>query len=71
MPRFERQFSKPDNLQTFNIDEMTLISIFFSILLALLIIGTIVVIIFDNGDSSKKIAWLLIITILPIVGPLL
>lgn len=50
---------------------MTIISIFFSILLVLLIIGTIVVIIFDNGDSSKKIAWLLIITILPIVGLLL
>lgn len=33
---------------------MTIISISFSILLALLIIGTIVVIIFDNGDSSKK-----------------
>lgn len=40
-------------------------------LLALLIIGTVIVIIFDNGDSSKKIAWLLIITLLPIVGLLL
>lgn len=46
-------------------------SIIFSILLALLITGTIIVIIFDNGDSAKKIAWLLIITILPIVGLLL
>ena len=50
---------------------MSLMSIVFSVLLALLITGTIIVIIFDNGDSAKKIAWLLIITILPIVGLLL
>ena len=36
---------------------MSLMSIVFSVLLALLITGTIIVIIFDNGDSAKKIAW--------------
>ena len=40
-------------------------------MLIFLIIGTIIVIIFDSGDSATKIAWLLIITILPIIGLLL
>lgn len=45
----------------------TLITIF----LILLIIGSILIIIFDSGDSGRKIAWILIIAVLPIVGLLL
>lgn len=41
------------------------------ILLALLITGAILIIIFDNGNSGTKIAWLLVITVLPVVGLLL
>ncbi|MGN1231962.1 MAG: cardiolipin synthase [Candidatus Cryptobacteroides sp.] len=37
----------------------------------LVTLGTVIVIIFDDGDSAKKIAWILVITILPIVGLLL
>lgn len=50
---------------------MSILSEIFSVCLVLLVIGTIIVIIFDDGDSSKKIAWLLIITILPVIGLLL
>ena len=50
---------------------MTVLSAIFSIFLVLMIIGTIIVIIFDDGDSSKKIAWLLIIDLLPIIGLIL
>ena len=39
-----------------------------SILLFLLFLGVILIIIFDDGDSGKKIAWLLLITVLPVVG---
>ncbi len=46
---------------------MTILSYIFSVFLALLIIGTIIIIIFDDGDSAKKIAWLLVITVLPVV----
>ncbi|MCR5519069.1 MAG: cardiolipin synthase [Bacteroidales bacterium] len=38
------------------------------ILFALLFVGVAAVIIFDNGDSGTKLAWLLAITLLPIVG---
>ena len=50
---------------------MAIVSAIFSVMLIFLIIGTIIVIIFDSGDSATKIAWLLIITILPIIGLLL
>lgn len=50
---------------------MAIVSEIFSLMLLFLIIGTIIVIIFDNGDSAKKIAWILVITILPIIGLLL
>ena len=40
-------------------------------LFVLIVLGTVIVIIFDDGDSSKKIAWIMVITILPIVGLLL
>jgi len=43
----------------------------FTFLLVLLIIGTMLIIIFDDGDSGKKIAWILTISILPIIGLLL
>lgn len=39
--------------------------------LLLLIIGTILIIIFDNGDSGRKIAWMLIIAVIPAFGLLL
>lgn len=39
-----------------------------SVLVLLLIIGIFVVIVLDNGDSGRKMAWLLIITVLPVVG---
>lgn len=42
---------------------MAIVSEIFSLMLLFLIIGTIIVIIFDNGDSAKKIAWILVITI--------
>ena len=50
---------------------MAIVSAIFSLMLLFLVIGTIIVIIFDNGDSAKKIAWILVITILPIIGLLL
>ena len=41
------------------------------ILFGLLFVGVATVIIFDNGDSGTKLAWLLTITLLPLVGILL
>lgn len=41
------------------------------ILFGLLFLGVAAVIIFDNGDSGTKMAWLLTITLLPLVGILL
>lgn len=41
---------------------------FLSVLLVLLIIGIVVIIVSEKGDSGRKIAWLLIITLLPVVG---
>lgn len=46
-------------------------NIILSVLLGLLVIGTAIIIIFDNGDSGTKLAWLLTITILPVVGIIL
>ncbi len=40
----------------------------FSVLLALLVLGTLLVILDSNADSEKKIAWILVIAIIPIVG---
>ena len=42
-----------------------------SIVLAVLIIGVVIVIMFDDGDSGRKMAWLLVIALLPVVGLLL
>ena len=39
-----------------------------SILFALLLVGTVFVIIYDNGDSGRKLAWLLVIALLPVLG---
>ena len=50
---------------------MTILTGIFTTIIVLLIIGTFTVIIFDDGDSTKKIAWILIITILPVIGLLL
>lgn len=50
---------------------MQVLSIIFSTILVLIIIGTVTVIIFDDGDSAKKIAWLLVIILLPVIGILL
>ena len=40
----------------------------FSILYILLIVGTILIILTDNQDSGRKISWILVIGLLPIVG---
>ena len=42
-----------------------------SILFILLIAGSVLVIVSDKGDSGRKIAWLLIITVLPVIGIIL
>jgi cardiolipin synthase A/B len=39
-----------------------------TVLYALLIVGVVTVILFDNGDSGRKFAWLLIIAVLPVIG---
>jgi len=41
------------------------------ILFALLLVGTVLVIISDVGDSGRKLAWLLVIAVVPVVGLLL
>lgn len=46
-------------------------NIILTILLSLLVAGVAIVIIFDNGDSGTKLAWLLAITILPVIGIIL
>lgn len=45
--------------------------IILDVLLAILVVGVIVIIIADTGDSGRKIAWLLVITLLPVVGAVL
>lgn len=42
-----------------------------SVILLLLILGAVLVILNDNQDSGRKIAWILIIGILPVIGLLL
>lgn len=48
-----------------------LFSIFFTGFFILLITGVILVILNDNQDSGRKMAWILIISILPVIGLLL
>jgi cardiolipin synthase len=48
-----------------------ILNILITTLLVLLIIGAAGVIIFDDGDSGRKLSWLLIIAIFPVVGILL
>ena len=50
---------------------MQWLSVILYTLFVLIVLGTVIVIIFDDGDSSKKIAWILVITILAVVGLLL
>lgn len=47
---------------------VSLMNIFLSILYVLLIAGILLTIIFDNGDSGKKIAWILVVSVLPVAG---
>lgn len=47
------------------------ISIIFSLVFVLLLVGAVLVILNDNQDSGRKVAWLLIIGILPVIGLLL
>ena len=47
------------------------ISLISSIFFAFLLIGAVLVILNDNQDSGRKIAWILIIGILPVIGLLL
>ena len=44
------------------------LSIIASVFFLLLIVGAILVILNDNQDSGRKIAWILIITVLPVIG---
>ena len=48
-----------------------ILSITISIIGAFMILGAILVILNDNQDSGRKIAWILIIGILPVIGLLL
>ena len=50
---------------------LTFLSHIASNMLFLLICGTILVIMGSNSDSSKKIAWILIVALLPAVGVVL
>lgn len=50
------------------ISKQLVLNALISALLALLILGAVLVIIFDDGDSGRKLSWLLIIAIFPIVG---
>jgi len=40
----------------------------FYILTALFVLGIFLVVLFDNGDSGHKIAWLLVVSLLPVIG---
>ena len=42
-----------------------------SFLFFLIIVGTILVVITDERDSGKKIAWILVIALLPVIGIIL
>ena len=48
-----------------------IISIILTVLLGILFIGVVIVIIFDQGDSGTKMAWLLAITFIPVIGVIL
>ena len=48
-----------------------IVNIILYVLFALLFFGVVTVIIFDNGDSGTKLAWLLAITLLPVLGVVL
>ena len=47
------------------------ISVIASILFSFLLLGAVLVILNDNQDSGRKIAWILIIGILPVIGLIL
>ena len=47
------------------------LSIIWSIMLILLICGTVFVILSSNSDSGKKVSWILVVTLLPAVGIIL
>ena len=44
------------------------LSVIWSVLLLLLICGTVFVIMSSNSDSGKKVSWILVVTLLPAVG---
>ena len=44
------------------------LSLIWSVLLILMICGTIFVILSSNSDAGKKISWVLVIAILPVIG---
>ena len=47
------------------------LSLIWSILLVLLICGTVFVILSSNSDSGKKVSWILVVTLLPAIGIIL
>ena len=50
---------------------LNILSIIASTILIFLIIGAVLVILNDNQDSGRKVAWILVIGILPVLGLLL
>ncbi|MBR5955495.1 MAG: cardiolipin synthase [Bacteroidales bacterium] len=48
-----------------------ILTVSLSILFGLLLLGVVLVILLDDGDSGRKVAWLLVITVLPFVGLIL
>ncbi|MGN1046753.1 MAG: cardiolipin synthase [Candidatus Cryptobacteroides sp.] len=38
------------------------------VIFVLLILGAVIIIVSDSGDSGRKVAWLLVLTVLPLVG---
>lgn len=46
-------------------------SLFIPILIALIIIGASIIILTDDGDADRKLLWLIIIAVLPVVGLIL
>jgi len=48
-----------------------MLKLLLAILFGLLIVSTVLVVFFDNGDSGRKIAWLLVLAVLPVIGLIL
>lgn len=56
------------NLYPVNNEFAMVWTVILNLLLGLLILGTILVIIFDKGDPGRKVAWLMVVILLPLLG---